>query len=478
MASIVGRKREKEELDRIFKSPNPELIVVYGRRRVGKTFLIREHFGNQISFEITGLHNEPLKRQLESFANRLASHSGAAKERPTSWIQAFEQLRQHLQFIKSKKRMVIFFDEFPWLATRRSGFLAAFEEFWNTFGSRDSRLVCVICGSAASWMINRVLNSKGGLHNRTTSRILLLPFSLAETNDFLIHNKVKLTKSQITQLYMAVGGIPHYLQRVQRGKSASQNINAMCFQKDSLLAGEFSNLYRALFENSDRHEKVVRALAKKRLGLTRAELANTSALKSGGTLTKVLTELRESGFILEIPALYKLRKESLYRLIDEYSLFYLSWIESNRTTGPNIWQSKSTGQKWKSWCGYAFENLCFRHLSQIKFSLGISGIISEEASWQYVAKNKQEDGAQIDLLIDRSDQCINLCEMKFANAPFSINKKYAGELRQKMRVFQEQAKNNKAIFLTMVTANGVKENQYSVELVSNEIPLSKLFSDI
>ena len=214
------------------------------------------------------------------------------------------------------------------------------------------------------------------------------------------------------------------------------------------------------------------------MGLTRAELANTSALKSGGTLTKVLTELKESGFILEIPALYKLRKESLYRLIDEYSLFYLSWMESNRTTGPNIWQSKSTGQKWKSWCGYAFENLCFRHLPQIKFSLGISGIITEEASWQYVAKNKQEDGAQIDLLIDRSDQCINLCEMKFANAPFSINKKYAGELRQKMRVFQEQSKSNKALFLTMVTANGVKENQYSVELVSNEIPLSKLFSDI
>ncbi len=414
---------------------------------------------------------------MENFAIRLASHAGVKNEQPTSWIQAFEQLKQFLQSRKSKKKTVIFLDEFPWLATRRSGFLAAFEEFWNTFGSRDSRLVCVICGSAASWMINKVLNSKGGLHNRTTSRILLQPFTLCETSDFLIHNRVKLNEFQVTQLYMAVGGIPHYLQRAQRGKSAAQNINAMCFQKDSLLAGEFSNLYRALFENPDRHEKVVRTLARKRMGLTRAELANASGLQSGGTLTNVLAELRESGFILEIPALYKRSKESLFRLIDEYSLFYLSWIETNRSTGPNIWQSKSTSQKWKSWCGYAFENLCFRHLSQIKSFLGISGIITQEASWQYAAKNKHEDGAQIDLLIDRSDHCINICEMKFAESPFSIDKKYASELRQKTQVFRERAKSSKALFLTMVTANGIKENQYSVELVSNEIPLPKLFID-
>lgn len=219
METIVGRKIEKAELDRASSSPNPELIVVNGRRRVGKTHLIREHLGDQIAFEITGLHNEPLKRQLENFSNRLTSHAGTVQVQPKSWIQAFEQLKQFLRSRKSKRKPVIFFDEFPWLATRRSGFLAAFEEFWNTFGSRGSNLVCVICGSAASWMINKVLNSKGGLHNRTTGRILLQPFTLSETNDFLIHNKVKLSNFQVAQLYMAMGGIPQYLQRAQRGRS-------------------------------------------------------------------------------------------------------------------------------------------------------------------------------------------------------------------------------------------------------------------
>ena len=475
--AIIGRRTEITELERVANSPNPELVVIYGRRRVGKTHLIREHFGEATAFEITGLHNEPMHRQLENFAHRLASHSGTKKEQPTSWIGAFEQLKKYLKSRKTKKKTILFFDEFPWLATRRSGFLAAFEEFWNTYGTRDAKLACVICGSAASWMINKVLNSKGGLHNRTTSRILLQPFSLAETSDFLRHNKVKLNPFQVAQLYMAVGGIPHYLQHVQRGKSAAQNIDAMCFQSNSLLADEFSNLYRALFEHSDRHENVVRALAKKRMGLTRGELARMTKIASGGTLTNVLAELRQSGFIIEVPALFKRRKESLFRLVDEYTLFYLSWIESNRTTGPSVWQTKASGQKWKSWCGYAFENLCFRHVSQIKSELGINGILTEEASWHYKPKNSQESGTQIDLLIDRNDQCISLCEMKFAESPFSIDKKYARELRQKLQVFREQSGSNKALFLTLVTAGGIKGNQYSAELVENEIRLSHLFQE-
>ena len=472
---VVGRASEKAELDRALASSYAELIAVYGRRRVGKTYLIREYLSPSIVFELTGLHNETLSRQLENFSLRLADRTKKKQPAPTSWLEAFNQLKTYLRRQKKKRKRVLFFDEFPWLATRRSGFLAAFEEFWNTYASRDKKLVCVICGSAASWMINRVVNAKGGLHNRTTSTIRLEPFTLGETKSYLISQGVKLNDFQIAQLYMVLGGIPHYLQQVKKGRSAAQNIDKLCFAKDGLLTHEFDNLYAALFDNSDRHEAVIKALAKKQEGLTRTELFQAAGLETGGSLTRTLKELAESGFIRETPALYTAKKNSLLRLTDAYSLFYLNWIKPNRMTGSNIWLSKSSGTKWRSWCGYAFENLCLSHIPQIKNSLGISGVLTEEASWHYRAKSKNEDGAQIDLLIDRNDQCVNICEMKFTEGEFSIDKRYARDLRRKLDVFKRRTKTNKSVFTTLVTSHGVKGNDYASELVASEVSLADLF---
>ena len=326
-------------------------------------------------------------------------------------------------------------------------------------------------------MIQKVINSKGGLHNRATSQIRLKPFTLAETRRYLLSRKIGLPDFQIAQLYMAIGGVPHYLQRLEPGQSAAQQIDRLCFQKDGLLAGEFSNLYRALFENSDQHEAIVRALAKKRVGINRTELAEAASLPSGGTLTKVLSELAESGFIREMPSHNATRKNSIWRLTDEYSLFYLTWIEPNRMTGKNVWLTKSSGQKWKIWCGYAFENLCLFHVLQIKQALGISGVLSEEAAWQFTSDSSGDKGAQIDLLIDRNDQSINICEMKFTESPFVIDKRYASELQNKLAVFRQRTHTGKALFLTMVTAQGVKANSHSQALVTNEVKLAPLFAD-
>ena len=476
MSEVIGRESEKAELDRLMKSSLPELVVVYGRRRVGKTFLIRQQLAGSIVFELTGLHNETLSRQLENFSIQLSQYCRQEMPPVQSWLQAFGQLQTWLAKDRSKKRRVLFFDEFPWLATRRSGFLSAFESFWNKFASRDRRLVCVICGSAAAWMIQHVLNSKGGLHNRATARMRLLPFSLSETRQFLNYRGIKLPDFQIAQLYMAIGGVPHYLQRLEPGKSAAQNIDRLCFQKDGLLTNEFSNLYQALFENAVLHENIIRALATRRKGLTRNELSHLVAVPSGGTFTKALRELAESGFIREQPAYGKLRKDCQWRLVDEYSLFYLTWMESNRMSGSNVWLTKSAGLKYKSWCGYAFENLCQTHIPQIKQSLGISGVLTEEASWQHVAHSSVDEGAQIDLLIDRSDHTINVCEMKFADAPFVIDKQYAKELSRKLSVFRGETQTKKAIFLTLVTAHGLKPNIHSVETVTNEVTLADLFN--
>ncbi len=265
------------------------------------------------------------------------------------------------------------------------------------------------------------------------------------------------------------------MQRVKRGRSAAQNIDDLCFAKDGLLAREFDNLYAALFENSERHEALIRALAATHQGLTRAELVQAVELESGGTLTKVLNELTESGFIREMPALHAIRKNSLLRLIDEYSLFYVKWIETNRMSGSDVWLTKSSGQKYKSWCGYAFESLCLKHTQQIKVALGISGVLTEEASWHHRSAGGSDEGAQIDLLIDRNDQCINICEMKFTDAPFAIDRRYADELRRKLAVFRDRTKTNKSVFLTMVTSTGLRQNQYSDELVSGEVTLADLF---
>ena len=472
---IVGRESERKELDRVLRSPLPELVVVFGRRRVGKTFLVRQHFQDKIVFEVSGLHHETTQRQLENFANRLRQATHRETPTPKTWLAAFEQLKSFLNDSATRQKHVIFFDEFPWLATQRSGFLSAFEEFWNGFAVQRSDLVCVVCGSAASWMIQKILSSKGGLHNRATARIRLMPFHLAETRAFLQRLRVDLPDFQIAQLQMVLGGIPHYLQHVEAGKSAAQVIDRLCFSKDGLLADEFSNLYQALFDSPEKHESVIRSLAQARKGCTRKEIAERTGIATGGTLTKILSELEESGFIVEIPNLYSEKKNSLWRLADAYSHFYLQWMAGRRKGARQSWLTIATGNKWKSWCGYAFENLCLSHVSHIKQSLGISGIVTEEASWQYHAKASSERGAQIDLLIDRADNAINLCELKFSDYPFVIDKKVAAELEQKIQVFKQRTKTRKAIFLTLVTASGLEQNSYATSLVTNHIQLDQLF---
>jgi uncharacterized protein len=472
---IVGRESERKELDRVLQSTRPELLVVFGRRRVGKTFLVRQHYHGKIVFEISGLHHENTPRQLENFSNRFRQATHRETPAPKTWLAAFEQLKSFLNDNATGQKRVIFFDEFPWLATQRSGFLSAFEEFWNGFAVQRSDLLCVVCGSAASWMIQKILSSKGGLHNRATARIRLMPFHLAETRAFLRRFRVDLPDFQIAQLQMVLGGIPHYLQHVEAGQSAAQVIDRLCFSKDGLLVDEFSNLYQALFDSPEKHEAVVRSLAQARKGCTRNELAERTGIATGGTLTKILTELEESGFIIEIPNLYSEKKNSLWRLADSYSHFYLQWMASRRKGARQSWLTIATGNKWKSWCGYAFENLCMSHISQIKQSLGISGIVTEEASWQYHAKASSERGAQIDLLIDRSDNAINLCELKFSDYPFVIDKKYAAELEQKIQVFKQRSKTRKAVFLTLVTASGLEQNSYATSLVTNHIQLNQLF---
>jgi hypothetical protein len=472
---IIGRESEKNLLLKIEKSGEPELIAVYGRRRVGKTFLIRNAFEKQLIFEFSGIHHVTLNTQLEGFSNALSDASGSLPlARPNSWIEAFGMLTDFLSSKIEKKRKVIFFDEFPWINTPRSGFLQAFENFWNIWASRQKNLIVVICGSAASWMIQKVINNRGGLHNRVTRRIRLLPFTIGEVANFLKARKVNLDKYQVLQLYMVMGGIPQYLKEIEVGESATQAIDRICFTKDGLLHDEFKNLYYSLFDNTDNYIDVIRALAAKGAGLTRGEIIEACRFTSGGWVTQLLDELTESGFISPYIPFNRTVKESIYKLTDEYSLFYIKFIEHRKSTGPGTWISFSTGSSWRSWSGNAFEGICMKHTDQLKKALGIESVYTEISMWRYKPQ-KGEQGAQIDLLIDRRDACINICEMKFSVGDFEITKGYAKELGNKLRVFREHTKTRKTLFLTMVTTYGLKNSKNNVGLVQNEITMDALF---
>ncbi|MEP7143042.1 MAG: ATP-binding protein [Ferruginibacter sp.] len=476
MVKLVGREPEKEILSRMLDSPEAELIAVFGRRRVGKTFLIRSVFEKRMLFEFTGIHNASLNEQLQNFSLALKEATGIALQlaAPVNWIDAFYYLQTHLTSKLNSQKSVIFFDEFPWIHTPKSGFLAAFEHFWNTWACRQKNIVVVICGSAAAWMIRNIVNNKGGLHNRISQKIRLLPFNLRETADYLKARRVNLDQYQVLQLYMAIGGIPQYLKDIMPGESAAQAIDRLCFTKDGKLKGEFITLYQSLFDNADNHIAVIRALANKARGLNRNEIIAACGLSSGGTATRLLEELAESGFITPYIPFDKNVKESIYKLSDEYSLFYLKFMERTRSTGADTWLKITQGASWKSWSGFAFEGICLKHSGQIKKALSIGGVQTEESVWRYTP-GKNERGAQIDLLIDRKDHSINICEMKYSVSTFTIDKAYAGELQNKINVFREKTKTKKTLFLTMITTFGVKENIHSTGLVQKEIMMEELF---
>ena len=478
-STIIGREDEIKILERLLHSKEPELLAIYGRRRVGKTFLIKTYYQEHIAFSCTGQYNGKTQEQLTNFAEQLNLHFPEKKTIlvPTTWQQAFGVLRECIDLLKGDGKKVIFFDELPWLDSHKSGFLSAFGYFWNVHVAQRGDILVVICGSAASWIIDKVVNNKGGLHNRITQRIRLLPFTLKETENYLQQKNINLEHYQILQLYMVMGGVPAYLKAVERGLSAEQNIEKCCFSKDGVLANEFNNLYAALFNNPHKHIEVIRALSRKNKGLTRSEILKTGKLLTGGGITTVLNELTESGFIQKIYPFGKKEKDSLFRLVDDFSLFYLKFMQ--KRDGDSYqkadWSGIQKTQAYIAWCGYAFENICIKHVSQLKRALQIGGVHTGVSSWHQPGSGK-DNGAQIDLLIDRADQCINICEIKFNTKPFVIDKKYAADLQNKMMAFRQTTDTRKALFLTFITTYGVFENDYKYQRVDAEVTMHSLFA--
>ncbi|MCB0648007.1 MAG: AAA family ATPase [Saprospiraceae bacterium] len=474
---VIGRHEAKSSLDKILQSQKPELVVVTGRRRIGKTFLVREYLSKHIIFQFTGLYQSNLHEQLERFSAKLSQTMNLSGElkTPKSWFEAFDMLKAYVQTLKSTKRKVIFLDEFPWMATNRSRFLTAFTDFWNTFGATRPDLIIIVCGSSASWMINNVLRNKGGLYNRVTSRIFLPAFSLREVKELLVHKNISMTEMDMIRLYMVLGGIPFYLDLLSKGESLVQFIDRVFFEKNSIMQLEYGEIFKSLFDDSHKHHKIIELLNTNKKGLSRNDILEKTGLNSGGGLTSILEDLEASDFISGINSYGRKNKDKIYRIKDHYIQFYLTFVEKYKPGQNNVWEKISNAPSFVSWSGLAFENVCYEHSRQIKKALGIEGVYSEISAWS-TSGSEVSSGAQIDMIIDREDNVINICEIKFSNAPFAITKEYALNLRNKMHSFQQTLTRRKALFLTFITSYGLAENKYEKELVQQSINMEQLFS--
>jgi uncharacterized protein len=470
---IIGRKKEIQKLDSITQSRKSEFLAVYGRRRVGKTFLIREYFDYTFDFQISAFANADTSQQLFNFDSVLRKYSKDTSDSLSSnWLVAFQRLSDYLETKTDKKKKVIFFDELPWFDTIGSDFIMGLEHFWNSWATNRKDILLIVCGSAASWMVNVLINNEGGLHNRITQKMKIEPFNLQETEEMLVAKNCVLDRYQIVQLYMTMGGIPYYLDAVQPNLSVPQNIQQLFFESAAFLKNEFFNLYRSLFRKYEVYEKVVEVLSTKTVGLQRSDIVKLSNITSGGTLTRVLTDLEESGFITSYISLDNKNKNIIYRLSDFYTAFYFKFIKDGLYRGKDSWTNLIDNPTQRAWQGFTFEQICIDHVWQIKKALSIGGIQATHASWKGGIEGKS---AQIDLLIDRRDQVITLCECKFSLDTFSIDKEYSEKLRSKIAIFKQATQTKKSVFLTMVTTYGVEKNKYANLLMQNEVTMDDLF---
>ena len=470
---IIGRKHEKDDLMLCLKSKRPEFVVVYGRRRVGKTYLIREFFNRNFSFYATGLTDEKTKGQLRGFNASLNRYGYEDKTIPADWFEAFARLRKLLENEKVYRepinnKRVVFLDELPWMDTARSDFKSAFEYFWNSWASAQEDMVLIACGSATSWIITNLLTNKKGFHNRVTRRIHLAAFSLGECEKLFEFNDVIMTRSQMIESYMCFGGVPYYLNLLDPRLSLTQNINELCFREKGALHDEYYSLFHSLFDKPEKHLAVLGALARRKDGLTRVELSKEKEIGGGSVLTKDLRELEECGFIRKYNTPDK--KESLYQIIDPFTLFSIRFLEKREF---DSWNEYINSPGYNSWRGNSFEIVCLNHIEQIKVSLGISGIETKEYAWR---SSRPGNGAQIDLIIRRKDGVINLCEMKYTNDEYSLDAEEYKRLQNRLSQFLKEFGTDDAIHMTMICGNGYKQNKYS-GIVQNVIYGDDLFDN-
>ncbi len=473
--SIVGRRAERNSLMLALANPESQFVAVYGRRRVGKTYLIRKTFGNEFAFYHAGVFDAPYREQLLEFRDSLLECGLPDCPDLTDWRVAFAQLRRLLAS-KPEGKKVVFFDELPWMETRNSRFVPQLDKFWNKWASARDDIVLVVCGSAASWMIRNVIDGYGGLHDRITDRIPVKPFSLSECEEYAGKLGLSMSRAEIAETYMVFGGIPYYWNFLSKGWGLPRNLDALLFSRDGKLRGEFGRLFRSLFRDSRMHLEVVESLARRKAGKTRAEILRDVSFSDGGKFSECLEALEECGFIRSFDAMCKPKKDKMFQLIDNFTLFHLKFLAGDSTSDGDFWTSTVSSPLQATWKGLAFERLCLLHVPQIKAALGIAGVRANVCSWFHVPDKDVPDGAQIDLVLDRADGIVNLCEMKWCQGEYRLSKEELGKMLNRREIFKAATHTRKSVHLTMITPSGVAESPER-HFVQSELTLDDLFHD-
>jgi AAA+ ATPase superfamily predicted ATPase len=471
-SNIVGRRDEQRTIGDCYDDDRPHFLVIYGRRRVGKTYLVREFFDDRFFFSYTGIANVGKEKQLQGFNQALMRYAGRPVEAATDWFAAFRELFRLIEESPSEGKKVVFLDELPWMDSHKSGFLPAFECFWNAWASARPDVLLIVCGSAASWITRHIFRNRGGLYNRVTRQIWLRPFTLKECEEYLAFRNVSMSRFQVLESYMIFGGVPYYLSMFRGDKSLAQNVDDLCFGRNAALAGEYQALFSTLFGRPEGYIAAVEALAKKARGLTRTEVADALGRTSGGSLAKTLEELERCDFIRKYHSFGKRNRDALFQLSDPFVLFYHRYLQDNKKSDPQFWTHASNTGERNAWSGYAFEQTCLHHLGQIRHALGISGILTYTSSWRSTAA---EPNVQIDLVIERADGIVDLCEMKFSHSAYAVTREYDERLRRRRWAFQGETHTTKTLHTALITTFGVAPHSYRGEFQS-EVVMDDLFA--
>lgn len=467
--NIIGRIKEQDLIGEYISSGQAEFIAIYGRRRIGKTFLVKQYFDEKFDFYMTGIYDNNKREQLMNFNRQLNKYSGAYYPVVDNWFDAFSQLQHYLERLHDQKTILVFIDELPWLDTPRSKFLRALELFWNEWASSKCNMKFIVCGSATTWMTNKLLGDKGGLHNRVTRPIRLNSFSLAETEEYLLSKGFQVDRLQMLDGYMVLGGTPFYLSMLRPQYSMIQNIDDLFFAEAAPLREEYDFLFRSLFNDSAKYRRIIELLATKVKGMTKQEIITALKIEDNGNLTEVLDNLCKCDFLRRYNAVGKKERDVMYQLVDHYCLFYIRYVKNDRSQDPHRWSNMLNDGSRKAWSGYAFEQVCLRHVREIKRKLGIENVLSDVGSWQV-------PGAQVDLVIERGDRIVNLCEMKYSDKPFSVTKSYLGKMEERRELFRTVTKCTKALHLTIVSPFGIKGNVQS-KSIQSVVTLDDLYQE-
>lgn len=474
---IIGREDQIHKLNQIIANEEAQLVAIYGRRRVGKTYLVKKYFDETFDFYFCGSYDTKASIQIDLFRKELEKAIGQSLVNIKTWFDAFDALQDHLVSLQ-KDRIVIFLDEIPWLDTPRSNFLAAFSKFWNMWGSTQQGLKVITCGSATTWMLDKFVGGKGGFYGRSNCSIYLPPFTLYETEQFLSLRNFVWTRQHIIEAYMVLGGIPYYLDMLDPSITLEHNIDELFFAMNGALRNEYDFLFRTLFKEATLYRQIVETIASKRKGLSQAELKEHLKLSDGGKLSEALNNLQKCDFIRMYNEIGKTKRNVMFQLTDLYTLFYLNYVKKGNSQDEHFWTNLDLHSR-ESWQGYAFEMVCLHHIPQIKKALGIGGVLTNACSWQTKAIVDKDgtswNGTQIDLLLERADKVINLCEMKYCSEEYVITEAYDRKLRDRISIFRHHTRTRSALPITFITPYGLKRNNYGNHYLPYQVMMEELF---